>query len=75
MSLAAAVLLAAIAPQVATDAPREEGRGAEVETAKVSVTILRPAVLKGGTLASDSNPDAPRAQRQAEAGRVTYAFE
>ncbi|MBO0750450.1 MAG: hypothetical protein J2O44_08485 [Porphyrobacter sp.] len=75
MSFAAALLLAAAAAQAApADAPRQPDRGAEVETAQVRATILRSAVLKSGSLAS-SQSDAPRSQRHAESGRITYTFE
>jgi hypothetical protein len=77
MSLAAAFMFAAAvaAQATATDAPKGADRGAEVDTARVSVTILRPAVLKDGALVSSKAPDAPHSQRHDEGGRVTYAFE
>jgi hypothetical protein len=78
MSAAAAFLLAAVAaapaPAPAGEA-REATRGAEIATAQVSVRILRPAVLRNGVLASGRDAHAPRSQRRAEGGRVTYAFE
>lgn len=76
MSLAAAFLLAAAAAQAApADASREPDRGAQIETAQVSVVILRPAVLKNGALLSGKSADTPRSQRHSEGGRVSYAFE
>jgi hypothetical protein len=76
MSFAAAFLLAAAAVQAApVDAPAEPDRGARVESAQVSVTILRPAVLKGGSLISSRDGATPRSQRQSRDGRVTYEFE
>ena len=76
MSLAAAFLLAAVAGQ-AVPAERSGGpdRGAQVETARVQATILRPAVLKAGTLLSGPGDTTPQSQRQSRAGRVTYEFE
>jgi hypothetical protein len=76
MSLAAAFLLATVVA-AAKPAPAEESRqadhGAEIATAQVSVRILRPAVLKNGKLATGT--DAPRSQRHADGGYVTYTFE
>jgi hypothetical protein len=77
MSLAAAFLLAAVSAP-AQPAPADEpqgGHGAEVASAQVSVTIMRPAVLKGGALTSAGRADAPHSQRRVEGGRITYAFE
>ena len=76
MSLTAALLLAAAAAQAApTDVVRAPDRGAQVETARVSVTILRPAVLKAGALLERRDGTTPRSQRQSRDGRVTYEFE
>ncbi len=50
-------------------------RGAQVDTARVSVTILRPAVVKGGSLILDPGNVTPHSQRQSREGRVTYEFE
>jgi hypothetical protein len=74
MSLAAALLLAAVAAQAGSANPAPD-RGAQVDSAQVSVTILRPAVLKNGRLLSDANAGMPHNQRQARDGRVTYEFE
>ena len=75
MSLAATLILAATAahavPAAKTDEP---DRGAQVDTARVSATILRPAVLARGALVSGGG-DSPHSQRQAGAGQVTYLFE
>ena len=76
MSLAAALLLAAVgasAQSAPADEPRQVDHGAQIATAQVSVRILRPAVLKDGKLASGR--EAPRSQRHADGGSVTYAFE
>jgi hypothetical protein len=76
MSLAAAFLLAAAAasPKPApAEEPRQVDRGAEIATGQVSVTIVRPAVVKDGRLASGK--DTPHSQRRAEGGTVSYAFE
>jgi hypothetical protein len=73
MSLVVAFILAAAVPSVPADAPRAVDRGAQVESARIAVTNLRPAVLKGGVLSSDAH--GPRSQRHAEGGAVTYAFE
>jgi hypothetical protein len=76
MSLAAAVLLAAATAHAApVDTPVEPDRGAQVDTARISVSILRPAVLAGGELVSNRKADSPRSQRQSGAGYVTYLFE
>jgi hypothetical protein len=76
MSFAASFLLAAAAAQAApVDASGQMDRGAQVETARVSVTILRPAVLKGGSLIERRDGATPRSQRQSREGRVTYEFE
>jgi len=77
MSLAATLLLAAAAAaQTPQDGARNEpDRGAQVETARVSVTILRPAVVKGGSLILDPGNVTPHSQRQSREGRVTYEFE
>ena len=76
MSLAAAFLLAAAVthgpPAVETSAP---DRGAQFDSARVSVTILRPAEIKGGELVSSANAEMLRSQRQSGAGYVTYLFE
>ena len=76
MSFAAAFLLAAAAAQAApADAPSEPARGAQVETARVSATILRPAVLRDGSLIDSRDGFTPHSQRQSRDGRVTYEFE
>jgi hypothetical protein len=76
VSLTAAFLLAATTAQAApggmAGAP---DRGAQVETARVSVTILRPAVVKGGTLIESHAGATPHSQRLSRDGRVTYEFE
>ena len=75
MSIAAASLLVLAAAHVASaDAPRETGRGVQVETARVSVTILRAAVMKGGEMMPRA-ADLPRARRHVESGRIAYTFE
>ena len=75
MSLAAAILLAAVAAQggPAIEA-RAPGHGAQFDSARISVRILRPAVLARGALVSGGG-DSPHSQRQAGAGQVTYLFE
>ena len=76
MSLAAAFLLAAAAAQAApADAPRAPDRGAQVATARIGATILRPAVLRHGVLVTSEGADAPHSQRHSEDGRISYAFE
>ncbi len=76
MSLVAAfILAAAVAQPVPADVTPEAGRGAQLESARISVTILKPAVLKGGVLASAQDANAPRTQRREDGGTVTYAFE
>jgi hypothetical protein len=76
MSLAAAFLLAAAAAQAApADIDSAPDRGVQVQTAQVSVTILRPAVLKGGLLVGSREGATPHSQRQSREGRVTYEFE
>jgi hypothetical protein len=76
MSFAAAFLLAAAAAQAApADVPSEPNRGAQVETARVSVTILRPAMLKGGSLIESRDGATPHSQRLSRDGRVTYEYE
>jgi hypothetical protein len=76
MSFAAAFLLAAAAAQAApADASSEPHRGAQVQTAHVSVTILRPALLKGGSLIEGRDGATPHSQRLSRDGRVTYEFE
>jgi hypothetical protein len=75
MSIAAAFLLAATAVQTApSEAPLAAGHGAQVETAQVTVRILRAAVLKGGDMLPGA-PDLPKARRHLEPGRVAYTFE
>ena len=76
MSLAAALVLAVAAAHAApAAAPAQPDRGAQVESAHVTVAILRPAVIKGGALVSSANSATPRNQRQSRDGRVTYEFE
>ena len=76
MSLAAAFLLAVAAAQAAPVAePQAPDRGAQVDSARISVTILRPAVIANGVLVSGAKAGAPHSQRQAGDGRVTYLFE
>jgi hypothetical protein len=76
MNFAAAFLLAAAAAQAApADAPEGTSRGAQVESARVSVTIKRAAVLRHGALLAGPDDTAPRSQRQSHDGRVTYEFE
>ena len=75
MGIAAAFVLAAATAGATPGDAQPADHGAEVEKARVSVTILRPAVLRDGAMASNANPDAPRAQRHDEGRRVTYTFE
>jgi hypothetical protein len=76
MSLTAPFLLADVATQGAPAAEtRAPDRGAQFDSARVSVTILQPAEIKGGELISSANADSPRSQRQSGAGYVTYLFE
>jgi hypothetical protein len=76
MTFAAAFLLVAAAAQAApVDTPDEPDRGAQIETAQVTVTILRPAVLKSGSLLMAQGSTTPHSQRQSRDGRVTYEFE
>jgi hypothetical protein len=77
MSLAAVFLLASAAAQAApAGAPSEPDRGAQVATARVQATILRPAVLRNGSLlASQDRTTTPHSQRRSRDGRVTYEFE
>lgn len=71
MSVTAALILAAAAAQATPAAA--PGSGAQVERARVSVTITRAAVLRHGAIVHDDK--APRSQRQSSDGRVTYEFE
>jgi hypothetical protein len=76
MNFAAALFLAAAAAQTApAGEARAPDRGAQVETVRVSVTILRPAVLKAGALLERRDGTTPHSQRQSRDGRVTYEFE
>jgi hypothetical protein len=76
MSFAAAFLLATAAAQAAPfDVPSAPDRGPQMETARVSATILRAAVLKNGSLIESRDGLTPRSQRQSRDGRVTYEFE
>jgi hypothetical protein len=76
MSLAAALLLAAATAHAPpADKTHEPDRGAQVERARVSVTITRAAVLQHGALVRGHDDRAPRSQRQSSDGRVTYEFE
>jgi hypothetical protein len=76
MSFAAAFLLASTVAQVAPGGfAGEPGRGAEVETARVSVTILRPVIIKAGSLIESRDGATPHSQRLTRDGRVTYEFE
>jgi hypothetical protein len=76
MSLAAALLLAAAVAQPApAEAPSEPDRGAQVATARIGATILRPAMLKAGSLVVSRDGATPHSQRQSRDGRVTYEFE
>ena len=76
VSLAAAFLVAAAAATQAAP-PEQPARqaGAQVDSARISVTILRPAVVAGGVLVSGTSPDAPHSQSQSGAGYVIYLFE
>jgi len=75
MSIAAASLLVLAAAHAGpADAPREPSHGVQVESAQVSVTILRAAVLKGGQMMPRA-ADLPRARRHVETGRIAYTFE
>lgn len=76
MSLTAAFLLAAASqPGAAGGAESVPDRGVQVESARVSVTILRPAVLNSGSLVEARHGARPHSQRQSRDGRVTYEFE
>jgi hypothetical protein len=75
MSLVATFLLAAAVASTPAEPSREADRGAQIESARISVVILRPAVLKGGVLASNEDPSSPRSQRRSASGSVTYIFE
>jgi hypothetical protein len=76
MSLAAAFFLATVAVQAApADAAHAPDRGAELETAQISATIVRPAVVQEGVLVSSRSPDAPRSRRVIRDGYITYEFE
>lgn len=75
MSFAVAFLLAAAGVQpVPADAPSGPDRGAQLATARTSATILRPAVLRAGSLVPGGNVT-PHSQRRNRDGRVTYEFE
>ncbi len=73
MSVTAGLILAAAAAQATPAAA--PGSGAQVERARVSVTITRAAVLQHGALVRGHDDRAPRSQRQSSDGRVTYEFE
>jgi hypothetical protein len=77
MSLSVLLLAAAAAAtaRVPADAQPAPGRGAQVETARVSATILRPAVVVNGVLRSAGKAGSPHSQRQAGADRVNFLFE
>lgn len=77
MGIAAAFFLAAAAASQAAPVAVKEGNGSGpvLETARVAVEILRPAVLRAGELADVRGADAPRSQRQSRGGRITYEFE
>ena len=73
MSFAAALLVAAAV--AAQPAPPEAGQGAQVESARIAVEILRPAVLRDGVLVSAEGDEAPRTQTLRRDGRISYEFE
>jgi hypothetical protein len=76
MSLAASFLLAAAAAAQAGPPHQPSGQaGAQVESARVSATILRSAEVVSGVLISGGRPDAPYSQSQSGRGYVTYLFE
>jgi hypothetical protein len=76
MSLAAAFLLAAaVAGHAAPAEVSEPDHGAQVESARVSATILRAAVVAHGSLVSARDGVTPRSQRQSRGGRINYEFE
>ena len=76
MSFAAAFLLAAAAAHSAPAIePPPPDHGAQFDSARISVTILRPALVNGGELVSNGSGANPHSQRQAGAGYVTYLFE
>jgi hypothetical protein len=76
MSAALALLLAAAAAQpVAADNRAEPDRGAQIDSAHISATILRPAVIRNGVLVSSGTADQAHGQVVRSDGRVTYLFE
>lgn len=75
MSLAALLLAAAVSAQPAPSQAQGADHGAQFDSARVSATILRPAVVKAGVLVSGGTSDALHSQRQSGAGYVTYVFE
>ena len=80
MSLAILLFAAAAAAQsvpAGTGAETSGGRGqgAQVESARVTAQILRPAVLKDGAIAATDRGEAPRPQMLRREGRITYEFE
>jgi hypothetical protein len=80
MSLAALLFAAAAAAQTVpsdTGAEANDGRGqgAQVESARVTARILRPAVLKDGSIAATDRGNAARPQMLRREGRITYEFE
>jgi hypothetical protein len=76
MSLAAVFMLAAAAAPGASASERPEpNHGVELESARVSVVIVRPAIVDGGQLVSSKDPRTPHSQRRSRDGRITYEFE
>lgn len=77
MNPVALFLLAAAAAATPAAPVSEEPRGvgAQVASAQVSVKILRPAVLKDGSIGSDDPQTTQRVQTLKREQRITYEFE
>ena len=77
MSFAVALVLAAAAAHAAPagGGAQQANRGAQVDTARISATILRPAVVERGVLVSTGTAGAPHSQIVRSDSRVTYEFE
>jgi len=76
MSLAIVLYLAAAAaPALPTDTAEHRLSGARTADARVTVQILRTAVLREDGVVFSDGEEGPRTQQVRREGRITYEFE
>ena len=76
MSFAIALYVAAAAAQPGlVEEARPQLSGAQVAEARITVEIVRAAVLRDGVIVFNDGKQGPRTQELRREGRVTYEFE